>query len=325
MKGFTLIEIVMTLFLFTMVATIVFTVVTLANSIYLQKTQSMEVLQNGRVVLDSVSREIRQSRGIVTNLSESISQGKSEIVFQDGHIPLFDSRGSVQAGADYEVFLDEGASDTDEVYEGAFIKLYNPTSPSSGKVGKIAEYDGGSRMVLLEKPIEGLSSYNNLNYIINSNYYYINYFLDSDNKIMRKVFTYYFSGDENLYVPYNGVPPQGETIEKKVLEKILDDIREVGARITRVGEEEAAVRAVILLVGEIIETDIRDSVERLNDIEGSKVSDLTLALGNSEEEDSARVIIWGTEKESLEKAVSKLEEISEEKGLLMIKPLEGLE
>ncbi len=116
-----------------------------------------------------------------------------------------------------------------------------------------------------------------------------------------------------------------EVPEKKVLEKILDDIREVGARITRVGEEEAAVRAVILLVGEIIETDIRDSVERLNDIEGSKVSDLTLALGNSEEEDSARVIIWGTEKESLEKAVSKLEEISEEKGLLMIKPLEGLE
>lgn len=116
-----------------------------------------------------------------------------------------------------------------------------------------------------------------------------------------------------------------EVKEKDRLDKILDEIEEVGARITRVGEEEAAVRAVLLLVGDIIKTDIRDSVERLNSIEGAKVSDLSLAIGDSGEDSSARVIIWATTQESLETAVSRLEEIAEEKDLLLIEPLGGFE
>ncbi len=116
-----------------------------------------------------------------------------------------------------------------------------------------------------------------------------------------------------------------EVKEKDRLDKILDEIEEVGARITRVGEEEAAVRAVLLLVGDIIKTDIRDSVERLNSIEGAKVSDLSLAIGDSGEDSSARVIIWATTQDSLETAVSRLEEIADEKDLLLIEPLEGFE
>ncbi len=115
-----------------------------------------------------------------------------------------------------------------------------------------------------------------------------------------------------------------EVKEKGVLDEILEEIEEVGARITRVGEEEAAVRAVLLLVGDIIKTDIRDSVERLNSIEGAKVSDLNLAIGDSGEESSARIIIWAITQESLQTAISKLKEIAEEKNLLLIESLEGV-
>lgn len=116
-----------------------------------------------------------------------------------------------------------------------------------------------------------------------------------------------------------------EVKDKDRLDKIIDEIEELGARITRVGEEEAAVRAVLLLVWDIIETDLRDSVERLNSIDGAKVSDLNLAIGDSGEESSARVIIWATTEESLQTAVSRLEEITREKDLLLIEPLEGFE
>ncbi|KXA93706.1 hypothetical protein AKJ40_01465 [candidate division MSBL1 archaeon SCGC-AAA259M10] len=105
------------------------------------------------------------------------------------------------------------------------------------------------------------------------------------------------------------------------LQKILDEVKEAGAKITRVGEEEAAVRAVVLLVGDIIGTDVRDSLDRINSIKGAKVSDLNLAIGESDEEHSARVIIWATDKEKLQSAVLKLKEIAEEKNLLVIDPM----
>mgnify|MGYP000096550564 CR=1 FL=1 len=116
-----------------------------------------------------------------------------------------------------------------------------------------------------------------------------------------------------------------EVTEKERLDKILEEVKKVGARITRVGEQEKAVKAVMLLVGKIIETDIRDSVERLNKIDGAKISDLTLAFGDSEGKSSARVIIWATTQDSLQKAVSKLKEVAKEKDLLIIEPLEGFE
>lgn len=110
-------------------------------------------------------------------------------------------------------------------------------------------------------------------------------------------------------------------VKEDHLEEIVEEIKEVGARITQVGEEEAAVRAVVLLVGEIIETGIRDSIERLNSIEGAKVADLNLAIGESGEEPSARIIIWAIDQESLKSAISKLKEISSEKNLLVIEPM----
>jgi len=108
---------------------------------------------------------------------------------------------------------------------------------------------------------------------------------------------------------------------KDRLDKVIDEIEEVGARVTRVGEEKATARAVILLVGDIIETDIRDSVGKLDSIEGARISDLNLAMGESDEESSARVIIQAVDEESLQSAVLKLEEVADEKDLLVIEPL----
>lgn len=105
------------------------------------------------------------------------------------------------------------------------------------------------------------------------------------------------------------------------LDKIVEEIKDLGARITRMGEEEAAARAVVLLVGDILRSGIPDSVDRINSIEGAKVSDVSLAVGGSEKESSARVVLWATDKESLKKAVSKVKEIAREKDLLVIEQL----
>ncbi len=110
-------------------------------------------------------------------------------------------------------------------------------------------------------------------------------------------------------------------VKEDHLKEIVEEIKDIGARITRVGEEEAALRAVVLLVGDIIETGIKDSIERLNSVEGAKVADLNLSIGESGEEPSARVILWAIDQERLQSAISKLKEIASEKNLLVIEPM----
>jgi len=45
----------------------------------------MELVQNGRVAFDRLSRELRQSVEITTPLASSSSEAENEILFQDGH------------------------------------------------------------------------------------------------------------------------------------------------------------------------------------------------------------------------------------------------
>lgn len=109
--------------------------------------------------------------------------------------------------------------------------------------------------------------------------------------------------------------------ERERLDRILKEIKDVGARITQIGEEEVSAKAVLILVGDIIQTDIRDSVERLNSIDGARVSDFSLVVGKSGGESSARLLIEARDTDCLELALSKLQDISDEKDLLVIEPL----
>lgn len=112
-----------------------------------------------------------------------------------------------------------------------------------------------------------------------------------------------------------------EVENKELLDKIVDKLEELGARIIRVGEEKAATSTVILLVGDILQTDIQDSVLRLNSIDGASISNLSMAIGEADEENSARVIIEAKSDEVLQETVSKMKNIANEKGLLLIETL----
>lgn len=113
-----------------------------------------------------------------------------------------------------------------------------------------------------------------------------------------------------------------ELDNEKILDKIVSELKELGARIVRVGEEKAAASAVILVVGNILQTDIKDSLLKLNSVDGARISDLNMAMGESEEESSARLIIEAKSEELLQKTISKMREMAEKKDLIMIEPLE---
>lgn len=114
-----------------------------------------------------------------------------------------------------------------------------------------------------------------------------------------------------------------EVDDRERFEKILDSLKESGAHITQVGEKEAAIRFSVLLVGHVVDTDIRDTVNKLNSLEGVRISDLSLAMGESGEESAARLAIETMNEDQVSTAISKLNEIAEKKELLVIKSLGG--
>ena len=91
LTGFTLIEILITIGIFIAVLTAFLTLYLLTQKFY-QKTQDQaEVLQNGRVVLERLSRELRQAVEIITALPQTPDSPENppvnEIEFEDGHHP----------------------------------------------------------------------------------------------------------------------------------------------------------------------------------------------------------------------------------------------
>ena len=209
-RGFTLIEIIIVIAIFSVVISMVSSTVFLSSKVYFQGERMTEIMQNGRVILDAISRELRQARKLVNLLPEE--DPPSEIIFQDGHIETIKESGFAEGGEGSVIILSSNSSLEDGFYEDAFIKIAN------GEVRKIISYNGEEREATLNLPFDDIINYFGEEYFIDTSYYYIRYFLDDGGLIKREVYTYYFSGDENYYIPYNAVPPSGETLEKETLE-----------------------------------------------------------------------------------------------------------
>jgi ACT domain-containing protein len=116
-----------------------------------------------------------------------------------------------------------------------------------------------------------------------------------------------------------------EIRDKPRLNKVLAALRARGIAVTRLGESVRATKATALLIGHIIHTDIRDTVDRLNHLRGVRVSDLSLAMSELGKESSARVTITAEDETCANVALQKLREIAKRKNLLLITSLEAEE
>jgi len=85
-KGFTLIELIISLSISALIFILLTQVYVLAQSTYLETDSRAEITQNGRVILDRMIREIRQTPDIITQIPVTATEPiPSEIMFQDGH------------------------------------------------------------------------------------------------------------------------------------------------------------------------------------------------------------------------------------------------
>lgn len=219
--GFTLTEMMVVVAVSFLIIIALYSAYSLSWRGYVAGEEIAEITQNGRVILERMSREIRQAQEITTELPGERVIPPEEIKFQDGHLFSVSEEGTVQAGTLQTVTLNSTASNKNDRYKDMFIKITEGTGV--GQIRKIDNYDGTTKTVQLEEEWgtvpDGASTYK-----IESSFYYIHYYRDVDNNIWRRVITYCFSEDflicvqPETYVPWNATPPGGQTLLEMVLE-----------------------------------------------------------------------------------------------------------
>ncbi|WP_292460776.1 hypothetical protein [Methanothermococcus sp.] len=100
------------------------------------------------------------------------------------------------------------------------------------------------------------------------------------------------------------------------LNEVINKLEEMDIIITKVNETTRKTDIDIVVVGHVVDTDVRDTIDRLNKY--GLVVDLDLSMPDPFKESSARMkVIIETDK--LDDLCKELDKISEEKNLLFIK------
>lgn len=116
LTGFTIVEVLITVAIFILIVVVIFSIYLTSQRFYQRGEVRAELLQNGRVILERLAREIRQAEEIVTPLPQLPDNPDNpppeEIEFQDGHIPS----PYQELGSDYYYIRHYLATTTGELY-----------------------------------------------------------------------------------------------------------------------------------------------------------------------------------------------------------------
>jgi len=126
--GFTLVETLIAITILLLVSVAIFNIFFLSQRFYGQGNIRAELLQNGRVILERIIREIRQAEEVVTPLPQipdnSDNPPPSEIEFQDGHKPS----PYEYLGSDYYYIRYYLSTSTGKVYRQYRVYCFDPCS-----------------------------------------------------------------------------------------------------------------------------------------------------------------------------------------------------
>lgn len=116
-----------------------------------------------------------------------------------------------------------------------------------------------------------------------------------------------------------GTVPVQITIEgdKETLNQVLNVIEEAGIQIIQVDGILRKEKITTILVGNIVDKDVKDTVELLNNIKGVMVADLDLKMSDHPENSASRIVIEAEQGRKKE-VMAKIKEIGKLKGLLVI-------
>ena len=104
-------------------------------------------------------------------------------------------------------------------------------------------------------------------------------------------------------------------------ESIVDALREAGINVIQAGAERYSEAMTVVLSGHLINTDLSDTVSRIQQATNATVTDLSLSAPEGTEDASSARIRLATEQGAAEGVVDTVREVAEEKDLRVIEPL----
>ena len=110
-----------------------------------------------------------------------------------------------------------------------------------------------------------------------------------------------------------------EADNQKCIDEITAELERRDIWISKIGHVKKKERLVVIVIGHIVDTDIRDTIDKINDITGAMVADLNLTMPHPDEETAALMDIEVDDLKKIKPVIAKLEEIAAEKDLLVVK------
>jgi ACT domain-containing protein len=104
-------------------------------------------------------------------------------------------------------------------------------------------------------------------------------------------------------------------------EGIVDSLREGGINVIQAGSDRYTEELTVLLVGELVHTDLSNTLERIENSTGASVDDFALAAPEADEGASSARLRLATQSGETGAVLERLRSIAGEKGLRVIEPL----
>jgi ACT domain-containing protein len=108
------------------------------------------------------------------------------------------------------------------------------------------------------------------------------------------------------------------------LEMLTGLLKEQGVHIQRIGEQRLLYKRTVILIGHLMHTDLSDTIGRIDNTGFAEVSELVMSMPAVKDRSSSRLTIRSVSKEDMESALGILREVSQQKSLLLIEPLEKI-
>ncbi|MBN1455013.1 MAG: amino acid-binding protein [Methanomicrobia archaeon] len=110
-------------------------------------------------------------------------------------------------------------------------------------------------------------------------------------------------------------------LDEQRLERLVRALTERGVRVVRTGEERLKESMVVLLIGHIVHSDLRETIDSIDRTGFAEVVALSLSMPSVDEESSASVTISAIGDQELREALHILEGTAKEKGIMVIAPI----
>ena len=106
-------------------------------------------------------------------------------------------------------------------------------------------------------------------------------------------------------------------------ERIVDSLRDAGVNVVRAGSERYDEELVVLLIGDLVDTDLSDTLQQIEASANGSLTDLSLSSPRGNDDSSSARLRLKTKSGATDAVLSTLREIADSKDLHVIEPLTG--